>query len=250
MEGGDKMVAVYCILKSTKGQRPKFTAYKSRNKVFISGYSLLKKETGLTLANLKKFVPVFVRIGLVSFEANGDVTMLGNEACKDLFNSYKLVPVNVVKSIYKTAYRSMAVRAHSKERMQKREIQRKSLISVLQKQIENPTSATELAKAKKQLNMLGGNENFKSEVILSNVGFAKLKVSERGELVNKQKGHYWKKKLAENGLIQTKRRYEEIRVMEYSEFEMLKNNRLIENRYVYKNGCLMREIASTFMVKK
>ena len=248
MKGDDKLVAVYCILKDCKGRKAKFTSHKSKNNKTVSHYGLLRKETPISLINLKKYIPVLIEMGLLNFEPNGDVTLIGNEASKEMYDSYKLVPIEVVNSVFQTAYRAMLVRAHSKQKSQQKEIFRKQQISVHTQRCADPISNQELRESKKFLRRNGKASEIITDVVLSNIGYAGLKVSDRNARVTKQKGFYWKSKLKSSGLIRTERRFKKECQLSFSEFITGKNNKLFERHHVYKDGYLQKELVSLMSV--
>jgi hypothetical protein len=102
-KGGDKLIAVYVILKTSRNGEIKYYSHKSKNNKFVGGFSLLRSKTNLTLHSIKKYVPILIDMGLCFIDKNGDFVMIGNEKIKDLYNSRKLVPINIGVNLSETS---------------------------------------------------------------------------------------------------------------------------------------------------
>ena len=123
-EGGDKLIAVYSVLKTSRGGEVKYYAYTSKNRKFISGYSLLRAKTILTLHTIEKYVPTLIDMGLCFIDKNGDFVLVGNQKLKKQYNN-KLLPIKIGVNLTDTAYNSLAVRVFSMEKTQKTQIEKK-----------------------------------------------------------------------------------------------------------------------------
>lgn len=239
---GDKLIAVYSILKTSRNGDIKYYSYKSKNNKIVSGFSLLRAKTCLSLSVIEKYVPILIEKGLCFIDKNGDFVMLGNEKTKELYNSYKIVPVKIGKNFNETATFVVSVRIHAAKKQQDIMISKKKYRSEIIFQGNNPKSLKDLKKAKR-FYKLYGNEEFTDNTILSNQGFCELKSGERD---NKSKGQYWKSKLIKNGLVKSKRRFNSIQPMPYSVYRLMKKHGDFKNNYKYINGQLCEEIISSF----
>lgn len=234
------------MLKKAKGQKAKFYSYHSKNHIHVSGYGLLRKETSISLRNLKLYVPALVKEGLVKFEANGDVTLLGNECCKKKYKSDKMVPINVADSVFKTVYHVVGIRVFTSARNQVKEIARKQEISVQTQKLTNPANHEEYKEAKLYLRRKGRMKTKLSpDIVLSNLGYSKLRILGNGQIKETvSSGQYWKSKLKQIGLIETERRFNKVRRIDYNEFVFGKSRQLIERNCVFKDGFMQQERAS------
>lgn len=244
--GGDKLIAVYSTIKMSRKNEIKYYAYKSKNNKFVSGYSLLRAKTKLSLSSIQKYVPILIEIGVCKIEDNGDFSILGGEKTKELYSSRKLVPVGVENTLTKTAYNSFAVRVFSSEKQQLREIKIKQNRSELLRQVSNPSSTEVYKKALKVQKKYGDEIAVIDKTVLSNQGYAVLKDGSRDY---KSKGYYWKNKLQEKGLIKSKRRFEKVSEMSFEKYKQLKNYGLLNNNNTYCNGFLVEEKVSSFYTK-
>lgn len=234
---GDKLIAVYCMLKHHRNNKIKYFAHKANNNKTVSDYALLRKQTPLSLSVLKKYVPVLIDMGLCHFD-NGDFVLLGGEKTKELYNSYKLVPVKIGENLSTTICYVMGVRIFAEHKEQTAQIKRKKHRSELLRQGVNPKNLKQYKSAQKVLKKYG-KETIIDKVILSNEGYALLKDETRD---NKSKGQYWKKKLINSNIIKTERRYLPLQEVPYSE---LLNNKYY-NKYVYRRGWVCEELISSF----
>lgn len=245
---GDKLISVYCMLKKAKNGKAKFYAHNSKNHIHISGYGLLRKETTISLANLKKYIPFLVKKGLVTFEANGDVSMMGNKACNENWKptngKTKMIPIETTDSVFKTAYRVAAIRVHSSVKKQELEIERKQQISVLLSKANNPKNNNERRKIKAYLDLYGSGVEVCQDVVLSNKAFSELRNKANGKKATKFSGSYWKAKLKSTGLVDTERRYKVGAKMSHFVFLNLKRDGEITNRCIYKDGRIQKELSS------
>lgn len=242
VEGGDKLIAVYSILKSSKGKSDKYYAYKSRNNKYVAGFSLLRSKTNLSLTVIKKYVPVLIDMGLCSINEFGDVCILGNNKSNEIYGNKKIVPVRLGKNLTETSYNAMSVRLHSEERQQMHQIEIKTHRRDLIKQMDNPRSLKDLQKAKRIVKKHGLEINVTECVVLSNQGYAYLKDGTDG----KHKGAYWKKKLKQSGIITTRRRFERVKKMSFTEYKQYKKYSIYSPTTTYRYGWMVEEIVSSF----
>jgi hypothetical protein len=240
-KGGDKLIAVYAILKTSREQ-DKYYSYTAKNNKFVSGYSLLRSKTFLTLYAIKTYVPILIEMGLCSIEENGDIYVLGGEKIKELYNSRKLVPIIIGRNLNDTADNSLSVRVFSAKFQQERQINKKQRRSELLKQLSEPSNYKLYKKAKRLLKRLDVEEiTIVDEVVLSNQGYAVLKNEVED---NKSMGCYWKQKLVKKGLIESKRRFKKLKKMSYGEY-LSYVDLFPHNRAVYRNGFLCKEEIAT-----
>lgn len=243
-KGGDKLIGVYTTLKAYKDQHGKFYAYKTTNNRKISGYSVLRKNTNLSLASLKKYVPMLIDCGLCHFDKNGDFVMLGNQKTKELFSSYKIVPVVLGHNLISTQYNVISVRLFSAERQQNFRIEKKRKLSELLDQGKNPKSVKAYKRAER-IKRKYTKEQLKVTVncVLSVQGYALIK---DGTKNNKAKGAYWKKKLKDSGIVECHRMFDLVSKMSYSEYLNLKCYGELSKNNTYKAGYLVEERVSKF----
>jgi len=121
LQGGDRLVAVFCILKSSKGNLPKYYAHTSKNGKSVSGKTLLRKHTGLSIKQLDDYIKNLEVLDVIEFESNGNVRVIGNNASKRLYGG-KLVPIETSQSILKTAMHSLSVRIYSQANYQNKQM--------------------------------------------------------------------------------------------------------------------------------
>lgn len=243
-KGGDRLIAFYCMLKNVKGREEKLLSFKSKNNKNVSGISLIRNKTGFTLHTIKKYVPTLIEMGLLSFECNGNVCLLGNRRSKILYSSYKMIPIIIGDSITQTALNAFAVRVDSAQRQQKKMIDKKIDRRVLLNQAVNPSNLRLYKKALKFKKKYGDIDlTIVEQTVLSNEGFSNLK-SEAN--VTKSKGAYWKRKLKKSGLITTERRFEKIKKMSYKDYLKIKLSGHHNTTYTYYKKYLVKELISSF----
>lgn len=244
---GDKLLAVYSILKAGRNKEVKYYAYKSKNNKTISGYSLLRAKTNMSLHVIEKYVPTLIEIGLCFIDNNGDFVLLGNQYVKDLYNSYKLIPIRIGKNVADTALNVMSVRAFANEGEQQKQYRKKLTRSVIISQGIDPKNNKKLRDAKTTLKRFGEITYLNEKTVLSNGGFGLLKHGAKNNIKNlKSSGSYWKRKLKSKGIIKTQRQFENIEKMPYECYLGLKNLGYLENRQTYRNGFLVNELPSAF----
>lgn len=241
-QGGVKLLSVYCTLKAFKNGNIKYYSYTSKNNKFVSGYGLLRNKTNVSLPALKKYVPILIDMGLCSFHNNGDFVMLGGEKVKELYSSYKMIPIKIGENIIKTQYNCLSVKCHSEQRQQLTMISKKTHRRDLLKQLSNPTSLKGLKAAKRVESKFGKDIEIIDNVVMSNQGFAFLK---DGSKDNKSKGSYWKSRLVKNGIIKSTRRYELGKKMSYGAYLQYKKLFFVKGM-TYVNGRVAKELVSSF----
>lgn len=237
--GGDKLIAVFSILKSSRNGKIKYYSYTARNNKKVSGYSLLRKETCLSLHTLKKYVPMLMDLGLCEFHTNGDFSVLGNRILKKIYNT-KLVPITIGKNFTDTQYNSFSVRLHSSEKSQRIMISKKQHRRELIFKLENPRTMKEYKASKNVLKRYGRDISVTDNVVLSNQGYSKLK----GKDGSKSSGSYYKSKLVEKGIVHSSRKYKLVEKMSYAEYLQFKKYNAY-GFYTYLRGCLAIEQIAT-----
>ena len=243
--GGDKLIAVYCILKASRNGEVKYYAHTSKNNKKVSGYNLLRKQTSLSLHAIEKYVPMLIKMGLCYIDFNGDFVLIGNDKLKKTYNT-KLLPILVGKNLNNTADSSLAVRVFSKHKEQKKQIAKKLTQREQLAQITNPRSLKEY-KAAKRLERQGFDGSVLEKTVLSLQGFSVLKQNGNKIIKDvKSNGAYYKKKLKNKNIIKTKREFEKIEQISYGEYLNRKEAGILSNRNVYRNGWLMIETVSSF----
>lgn len=243
-QGGDKLIAVYAILKTSREELDKYYSYTSKNNKTVSGYALLRSKTILTLHSIKKYVPILINMGLCNIEPNGDVHITGGEKLNKEYKCRKIVPIVIGKNIVETALNAVSVRAFSMQMQQERQINNKQNRSELLLQVSNPTNYKLYKKAKKLEKRLAGEKIIiLDKVVLSNQGYAVLK---NGIVDNKSMGQYWKKRFTSGGIVKSNRRFERIKQMSYEDYQKVKSTSK-NKRLVYSKGFLCEELISSFI---
>jgi hypothetical protein len=239
MRGGDKLIAVYSILKTSRDNNIKYYAYTAKNNKFMGGYSLLRAKTNLTLHSIKKYVPILIDIELCFIDKNGDFVLIGNEKIKQKYNS-KLVPIKIGSNLTDTVYNSLTVRLFSLEKSQKTQIEKKQTRSEI------------IAYGSKKLSKYydkkyGHNLEVNEKTVLSLQGFGDLKHGEKNSIRDiKSSGAYYKRKLREKGIVKTKREFKKLEKSTYSEYIQMKKYFTIGRKITYKNGWIVEEQISSF----
>lgn len=237
--GGDKLIAVYSILKTSRNNDIKYYAYTAKNNKFIGGYYLLRSKTNLTLHSIKKYVPVLIDMELCFIDKNGDFVLIGNEKIKQKYNT-KLVPIKIGFNLTDTVYNSLTVRLFSAEKSQKTQIEKKQTRSEI------------IAYGSKKMSKYydkkyGHNLEVNEKTVLSLQGFGDLKHGETNNIRNiKSSGAYYKKKLREKGIVKTKREFKKLEKSTYSEYVQMKKYFTIGRKITYKNGWIVEEQISSF----
>jgi len=244
---GEKLIAVYSILKSSREKEVKYYSYKSKNNKIISGYSLLRAKTNLSLHVIQKYVPVLIEMGLCFIDKNGDFVLLGNEKVKELYNCTKLVPIRIGRNLIDTADNILSVKLFAAEKQQKLQYKKRLTRSEIIKQGVDPKNSQQLKKAQSVLKRFGDITNLNEKTVLSVEGFAVLKHGAENNLKNiKSSGNYIKRKLKIKGLVKTKRQFEKIQKMSYEDYLNFKKLGMLTYRHTYSNGFLVEEKISSF----
>lgn len=241
-KGGDKLVAVFSILKASKKGDIKYYSFTSKNGKIVSNYNLIRHYTGLTLHSIKKYTDILIEMDLCYFEENGNFVIRGNNKLKKEYTR-KLVPILIGKNLIETSYSSYAVRVHSNSRQQQKSIDKKTHQRVLKSKKEEDLTCSDI----KQLKRLKKKQErgfFIDKSVLSVKGFAVVKDD---SINNKSKGQYWKQKLIKNNFVETTRRFSILRKMKKSSFE--KEKHFLPKILKHYKGNLVKEIVSEINVK-
>lgn len=241
---GDKLIAVYSILKSSRGRKEQYTHFKSKNNKTVSGYSLLRKHTNLSLSVLKKYVPLLVEKGLCFIDSKGNFVLLGGEKTKEMYSSYKLVPIKIGKNLTDTQYNSFLVRLHSNQKSQEREIKRKKHLSELLRQSEDPINNKRYKKALRLIKKGYKLQEITDQTVLSNYGYSNLK----GGNSTKSRGSYLKGRLLADGKIKSRRRFKLLQRMPYNDYIKLKKYHGLSGMYTYIRGHMAMELVASIDV--
>lgn len=245
--GGDRLIAVYCIIKASKSGKNRILPITSGGKT-IKHYRLLHKTTGISEKTLKKYIPELEKLNLCNFSKYGGFYLTGNNKVNSVFKSGKTKFVKIkIGTIAETALCSFFVRIKSLENTQINKIakhQRQiNIIARAEKGYALKSSERKTMKSliKNEIT-IGKLKTHCDKVVLSNEGFAKLKTDQNDK---KQKGHYWKSKLVKSGMIKTKRIFEFVCKSTYEEYLSLKIN--TQNRkLLFRNGIVYLELISEF----
>lgn len=243
--GGDKLIATYCILKKSRTSE-KYLSYKAKNNKKVSGYSLLRRETNISLHSLKRYVPELIKLKIAWFDDNGDFVLLGNEKTKKIFQSYKLAPICIGKNLIETSHYAVSVRIHSEIRQQERMIAKKQdqrdLQRLYRKLDQYPNMIID-GKTRKKLAKLQLNDiELTDKPVISNKGYALIKNGVRN---NKPMGVYWKRVLKRKGVVSSSRRFRLIRPIDHFDYLSLKGSGDLNRKLTYFRGHLAEELVAT-----
>lgn len=247
-EGKDELISVYSILKYYKKGHIKYKAYKAKNGRTIKGYSLLHKRTGISLRTLKKYCQVLIDLGILRFELNGDVSLLGGNKINTKYHNKKgakYVPIEI-SSYIETKLNSYYIRVYANEQAQKNRIDKihdqNKILSRLENNMwlpeKNFVKALALQDAGVTCQSL--TKNYIDKTVLSNCGFGKLKTGERNKPT---KGEYWKRKLLVNGKIASRRSLEKIKDCSYGEYLHYKYQ---DRKIIYDGKSIYKESVAQF----
>ena len=207
----DKLCSVFVHLRGSKNGKRR---YNPSGK--LKHFGLLKKETGLSRHVIETYVPILVKLGLVTLNKDGGVSVISTTRSFRLFGGdcsrQILIPIQMCQSYIKTSIQIGFVRIKTNIKNQKKQIDKKETQKQLLKkyvyQSKNPQknilSKKEMKACEKIIARFGSVDKFLSmyceETILSQQGFANL---------NKNvDGRYFKKQLVDNGFIETQIRTE------------------------------------------
>lgn len=219
---GDRLIAVYCILKSARGHRKesiKAGKYK--------GINLVSKKTGISKQTLSKYLAVLSALDLVHFSKSGSLLFVGNKKLKERFKTksrnyrVKYFKINIGKTIAETALNSYNIRLNG-------------YIDSINRRIDKNETSTKLTCKtydKVTLSVLGFG-------LLKSAGSKPLR-STTAQKNKLSKGNYWKQKLIKAQYIYTFRQYEFIKNCSKEEFNSIRYNTLDrtlrwENNKMYK----------------
>lgn len=223
----DKLCSIFVHLRGSKNGRRRYAP-----KGKLKHFSLLKLETNLSRHTLEKYVPILIELGLVKFNKDGGVTIVGFDTSYKTFKTNntrkKYIPIEMHKSHLKTSVSVGNVRIINSINNQRKYIDKKDTQTKLLKrhsfQVKNPNlnilSKAEFKAIDKIMDKYGSKEKFLSmyceEIILSQQGFANL---------NKNiDGRYFKKQLIDCGMIESKIRTEKLTdKISYKKFLELKS---------------------------
>lgn len=251
----DKLCAVFVHLRGSKNGKRR---YSPQGK--LKHFSLLKKETNLSRHTIETYVPILVKLGLVTLNSDGGVSIIGFDssfkALRTTESRKKYIPVQMFKSHLKTAVSVGNVRIINSINNQRKHIDKKDTQTKLFKkhsfQVKNPhlriLSKAENRAIDRLLEKYGSEEKFLStyceEIILSQNGFTNL---------NKNKdGRYFKKQLVDCGMIESKIRVEKLtNQISYKKFLTLKQTIIsVNGRGIYwcpLDKCVYKYLSSGIM---
>ena len=229
----DKLCSIFVHLRGSKNGRRR---YAPQGK--LGHLALLRKETGLSRHALEKYVPILVELGLVNFNSDGGVSVMGFDTSFKTFKTTqkrkKYIPITMFKSHLKTAVSVGHTRIINSINLQRKSIDKKDAQTKLLKrhsfQVKNPhlriLSKAEYRAVDRILEKYGSKEKFLStyceEIILSQKGFA--------DLNKKKDGRYFKKQLVDCGMIESKIRLEKLtNAISYKKFLTLKQTIILVN---------------------
>lgn len=239
-KGGAKLIAYYAMVKYYKDDI-KYYAYKAKNNKTVSGSSLIRSKTNISLNSIRKYNPQIIELGLSYFDHKADYVLKGNRKLKKEYGQ-KLVPIRIGKNLIKTQYNILSVKINSAYNNQQKEISKKKHRSEILSHKNNPRSNREARKIKSLISTFGTEIIVNDKAILSNQSYAKIK---DGSIDNKSKGQYWKKVLVKNGIVITERVYEFIKKMSYEQYLVARQNSNYVN-IIYRKGFLCLESISSF----
>jgi len=246
--GGDKLIAVYCIVKKARNGEKRIHPEITSQKKSIKFYRLLHKKTKLSEATLKKYIPTLISLGLCNFSADGGFYVAGTNKINSRFTEklQRFVKVQT-GSLSETVLGSYLVRIKSLENSQTKKIEKtqRQINIMLRGQKGFLTTKSEKNSFKRMVKKgitLAKLQSYCKIVILSNQGFAYYKSE---QLDMKSKGSYWKRKLSVSNLIHTRRNFEFIKECTYLEYLSLKSN-TNNRKLVFKNGVVYQELVSSF----
>jgi len=258
VKGGDRAIAVYALLRASRGREEFFRAYKASNNKMVKGYYLLATKVNISRKTLEKYVPILIELGLCKFDEQGNFYMTGTRKLNEMFigknGKVKLVPVQVGNSIIDTQLNSQIIRFHSLANAQLREIykkkERKELLMHLERAEKDPSysiTTEEFKKARRLKKKYGKVADLKltEEIVLS-----LLKVAEiiGNGTVSKERGAYYKKKLIKAYLLSFRRRFSVLTdvYIPKATFLSLKYNGDFPSNTFWVDGMAVLELVSAF----
>ena len=234
--GGDNLVAVYVMLKFAKNGAIKINKENNRNI-----YHTLKSKTNLSVTTLRKYIKILVREELCRFDSRGNFCLIGNNKINNKYKKglTKVVPLEI-GSYKETKLFSFRVRLKRMEQNQKNTIDKRyKLNNIIARKSKGYFTTKQEDNFLKKCEGKLWNE-YTAKTILSNQGYSKLK---HGEERSKGSGYYWKTKLVEANIVQTKRRFKFLRKSTLSDYLQ---NRGFDRTVVFKNGKIYKELTPSF----
>lgn len=222
----------------------------------LSGYKLLRLQTGVSENTLRDVIPLLIGMGLCLFTDDGGFFMLGREKVNKLnYNKKgKMVPVTIGKTFCETKGNVRAIPIISNINRQQKMIDKKVTLNKALKALEKGRTisnedAKAVLRAHKSKNIDLANLNKVENTILSNKRISELITGDMGEVNDKKvsHGHYWKKVLRERSIITTRRRFECLWDKKMSFQEYLRHKKVFNEMYGYvtfRKGRIVRPIAS------
>jgi len=254
----DKLCAVFIHLRAAKNGERRFNP-KGRLKHF----GLLKDATKLSRHVIEKYVPHLIKLGLVTLNKDGGVTIIGFNRSfklfKDPLSRLKLIPVKLHQSYLDTAIDVAFTRVKSNLKNQKKQIDLKTkqirLLNTYNYSLKHPQksilSKANIKEAQRLIEKYGDRSNFKSkfckETVLSLHGFSKLKNPAEADYTHA--GKYFKKRLLKQKLIKTEIRSELI-IFSIPAWQYFQNKEILQKEYgrgIYwcrRSSCVRRRVAS------
>lgn len=222
----------------------------------LSGYKLLKVQTGISENTLRGIVPTLIGMGLGYFTPNGGFFLTGRKKVNELFENKrgKMVPVTIGKTFCETKGNVGAIYIITNINRQQKMIDKKVTLNKVLKALEKgrPVSGED---AQLILNTHKGkkidleNLNKVENTILSNKRFSELITGDSGEKTDKKvsHGHYWKKMFENRSIITTRRRFECLWDKKMSFKEYLHHKKAfteIHGYVTFRKGRIVKPIAS------
>lgn len=249
--GGDRLIAFYATLKALKNGKNVIHPITANNGRKVTHFDLLKRLTGFTKKTCIKYFNKLEDLDLCHFTVSGGVHIKGNRKLQRQYENARWVPVYIGKSLINTALNSFSVRVFSAEKKQQIKIAQKqhqvNLIDkvaqgrfVSKKEYDSVNSFISCDKIQK------GLDNLCDKVVLSRMGFAKLK---DGSTDNVDKGRYWRNRLKSAGKIKTRRNNKPIRKCTILEYRLIKETERNPRLNWYK-GMMYEETMSEFTTAK
>lgn len=243
LEGGDNLVAVYCMLKFAKNGGIKI--YKEQNRNI---YHTLKEKTNLSVSTLRKYIKQLVKLNLCHFDTAGNFVLKGNNKLNKEYKGKKLVRI-IIGSYSETKVYSFYIRVRNNHKLQVKRIDRRDEQNKINRKIKKniPLTSKENRFFKSwrdaDKEYAKNPHTFNAKTVMSNKGFSKLKNG-----ITNTNGSYWKKKLVMAGLITTKREFKFLKECSKKEYLSFKYN--IDKNVVFSKGKLYLETVPSFSVLK
>jgi len=222
----DRLIAMFCHLRAAKDGRRRFAPIKTQQNKTVKHYRLLIKETNLSRASLDKYLPILIELGFVKLDSDGGVTLRGYnasiEALRGTVRIAKRLVVAIEDKYAHTALNVAYIRVHTNIQKQKNKIDKKETQKLLIKQslLEDKFKCSILSKSSREaadalIKKWGSYDKFISsyceETILSLNAYGRIKTNDKERILEtKNRGAYFKKKLAKKQLIISYERAEQV----------------------------------------